>query len=130
MQRIIDTEDGAGIIKEFKQIILLAYGKRSADGKRFIKNQTMRDEFESSEAYSTLFVELCTNADAAVEFMNGIIPEGLAEDVEKIETRQSLTLAVTQEPNSMSLADFVKVPMEEIPALQARIASGDLKILQ
>ena len=37
MQRIIETDDRAAIILEFKKIILLAYGKKSLDGKRFIK---------------------------------------------------------------------------------------------
>ena len=31
----------------------------------------------STEAYSALFMELVTDTDAAIEFMNGIIPAGL-----------------------------------------------------
>lgn len=80
MQRIVDASDNKAIVAEFKKIILLSYGKKSMDGKRFIKNQTMRDEFESSEAYSTLFMELLTDTDAAIQFMNGIIPEGLIQE--------------------------------------------------
>ena len=63
LQRIIAAQDGKGIITEFKNIILGAYGKRSSDGKRFVKNATIREEFESSEAYSTLFMELVTNTE-------------------------------------------------------------------
>lgn len=77
MQRIVEADDTKAIIAEFKRIVLLAYGKKSMDGKRFIKNQTLREEFESSEAYSTLFMELVTNTDSAIEFMNGIIPNDL-----------------------------------------------------
>ena len=66
LERIIATEDNPGIIAEFKNIILIAYGQRSDDGKRFIKNQELRDEFASTEAYSTLFMELVMDTDSAI----------------------------------------------------------------
>ncbi len=55
LQRIVAAEDGKGIVAEFKNIILSAYGKKSDDGRHFTKNQQLREEFESSEAYSSLF---------------------------------------------------------------------------
>ena len=79
LQRIVDSEDGKAIIAEFKNIILSSYGQRSDDGKRFIKNQQLRDEFESSEAYSTLFMELVPNAESAIEFINGVIPRDMSD---------------------------------------------------
>lgn len=77
MNRIVEANDTKAIIAEFKRIILLSYGVKSGDGRRFIKNQKLRDDFESSEAYSTLFMELVTETEAAVEFMNGIIPQDM-----------------------------------------------------
>ena len=56
LKRIVAAEDAKSIIAEFKNIILSAYGQRSEDGRRFTKNQTLRDEFESTEAYSVLFM--------------------------------------------------------------------------
>lgn len=84
IKRIIDAEDGKAIIAEFKNIILSSYGQRSDDGRRFIKNQALRDEFESTEAYSTLFMELVTDADKAAEFVRGVIPKDLAEETAKL----------------------------------------------
>ena len=84
LQNIVDSEDGKAIIAEFKQLILMSYGKKSEDGRRFIKTQEMRDEFLSSEAYSTLFLELCTKADKAAEFVNGIVPAGLDAEIAKL----------------------------------------------
>lgn len=80
LKKIVASEDGAQIISEFKNIILKSYGKRSEDGKRFIKNQQLRDEFESTEAYSVLFIELVTDADAAADFVKGIMPQGLVDE--------------------------------------------------
>lgn len=97
MQRIVNAEDGKAIVAEFKNIILGSYGKKSPDGRRFVKNQQIREEFESSEAYSTLFMELVTNAETASEFMNGIIPQGMAEEAAKVTALQA---APDPEPES------------------------------
>jgi hypothetical protein len=77
IKKIVEDEDGAAIIAEFKKIVLKAYGYRSSDGRRFIKNQDLRDEFESTEAYSVLFMEMVTDAEAAAKFINGVVPQGV-----------------------------------------------------
>ena len=74
INRIVAAQDGKQIIATFKDIILRAYGEKSPDGKRFIKSQELRDAFAQTEAYSILFMELATNADAAAAFVNGIVP--------------------------------------------------------
>lgn len=74
INRIVAAQNGKVIIETFKDIILRAYGEKSADGRRFIKNQEVRDAFAQTEAYSKLFMELATNAEAASEFVNGIVP--------------------------------------------------------
>lgn len=86
MQKVVDTKDSVELIKLFKDLLLKSYGKKSDDGKRFIKNQELRDEFVQTEAYSELFMELATNADSAAEFVNGIVPAGLVEEAKKLPT--------------------------------------------
>ena len=75
INRIVATEDGEEIIKLFKELIIKSYGVVSDDGKRFIKNDQLREEFLQTEAYSELFMELASDADAASAFVNGIIPQ-------------------------------------------------------
>lgn len=77
IQRIVAAQDAPAIIKIFKELILSAYGQKSPDGKRFIKTQDLRDEFAQTEAYSQLFMELATDADAAAKFISGIIPNDI-----------------------------------------------------
>lgn len=72
--RIVKEQDGAAIVKIFKDLILKAYGEKSPDGKRFIKSDELSTAFSQTEAYSVLFMELATDADKAAEFVNGIIP--------------------------------------------------------
>lgn len=75
IQRIVAAQDTPAIIKIFKELVLKAYGQKSPDGRRFIKKDELREEFSQTEAYSKLFMELATNADAAAKFVNGIMPE-------------------------------------------------------
>jgi len=127
LKEIVASEDGKAIIAHFKKIILDSYGQRSADGKRFVKNTKIREEFESSEAYSVLFMELCTNAASATEFVNGIIPKGMADEAAKV-VRGDLAV-VPELPTTITQAELDKLSIEELRAATARIVSGDLTVV-
>lgn len=83
IDKIIKTKDTPSLVKTFKELVLKAYGVKSPDGKRFIKSDELREEFSQTEAYSQLFMELATNAEAAAAFVNGIIPADLAKETAK-----------------------------------------------
>ena len=74
INKIVAAQDAPAIIDVFKKMILTAYGEKSADGKRFIKSKEISEAFSQTEAYSQLFMELATDADAASKFVNGIVP--------------------------------------------------------
>lgn len=78
IQNIVQTQDAPSIIKIFKDLVLKAYGEKSLDGKRFVKvndaGVPLSLGFSQTEAYSQLFMELATDADAASKFVNGIVP--------------------------------------------------------
>lgn len=76
ISRIVAAQDAPAIIKVFKELVLKAYGQKSADGKRFVKSAALSEEFAQTEAYSILFMELATDADAAAKFVNAIVPAG------------------------------------------------------
>lgn len=75
---IIDAKSTSELIATFKELINMAYGKKSPDGRRFIKSEEITLEFTQTEAYSKLFMELAFDADAAANFVNGIIPQKIA----------------------------------------------------
>lgn len=75
LEKIVQEKDASRIIEYFKTLILKAYGEKSADGRRFVKSQELRDAFEQTEAYSELFMELASNAKMAAEFVNGVLPK-------------------------------------------------------
>lgn len=72
--KIVAAQDTPTLIKIFKDLILRAYGEKSPDGKRFVKSDQLSIDFSHTEAYSQLFMKLATDADAAANFANGIIP--------------------------------------------------------
>lgn len=74
IQKIVAAQDIPSIAKIFKDLILKAYGEKSADGKRFIKNPELSEAFSQTEAYSELFMGLATNPEEAATFVNGIMP--------------------------------------------------------
>ena len=77
IKKISAAQNGPELIKLFKEIITKSYGEKSLDGKRFIKNKDLTEAFTQTEAYSELFVELASNADEAVKFINGIMPKNM-----------------------------------------------------
>ena len=81
IQKIVAAQDTPSIIKIFKELILKAYGEKSSDGKRIVKSEEISNAFAQTEAFSDLFMELATDADAASAFVNGIIPADMANRV-------------------------------------------------
>ena len=79
LQKIVDTKDVPKLVKQFKDLVLASYGEKSPDGRRFMKNDEIRQAFTETEAYSLIFMELATDADAAIKFVNGIVPQGLQD---------------------------------------------------
>jgi hypothetical protein len=79
LEKIVGEQDSKRIVETFKDIIMRAYGEKSPDGKRFMKSKEAADAFTQTEAYSELFMELATDAEAAAVFINGIIPQSITE---------------------------------------------------
>lgn len=83
IKKLITTQDGAEIMKIMKDIILRSYGEKSNDGRRFIKSEELAKAFTETEAYAVLFTELVTNPKSAADFITGIIPKDVADEVKK-----------------------------------------------
>lgn len=97
LKRIVMSKDGPTIMKNFKIFLLKSYGIKSPDGKYFEKSEEISRAFEHTEAYSTLFVELCTNADKAIEFINAILP---FDEEQSKEFKKQADATISQLPSS------------------------------
>ena len=81
--KIAESKDGPLIIKTFKEFIMDAYGERSEDGIHFNKSRELSIAFTQTEAYSVFLEEICTNAEAAAEFINNTLPKETIKEVVK-----------------------------------------------
>lgn len=81
IKKIVEEEDKKAMIQLLDYIILAAYGQKSEDGERFIKNQELVDAFVSSMAYDALIDELFTVEGASLQFMMGLLPKDLSSKI-------------------------------------------------
>ena len=90
IQKIISAQDTPTLVRIFKELVLKSYGEKSLDGKRFMKSDEISTAFAQTEAYSEIFMELATNADAAAAFVQGVIPKDMADEAAKQKTSPAL----------------------------------------
>lgn len=69
------------IVPLFDKILLAAYGEKSEDGMRFVKNAALTEEFSQSAAYDAIFSQLMMDREAASEFFTNVIPDDMRAQV-------------------------------------------------
>lgn len=97
IEKIISTQDRKSLIEIFKTLVIGAYGEKSMDGRRFMKNDEVKQSFIETEAYSQIFMRLATDAKAASEFINNIIPKDLQGELKK---EQEKVVSITGDNNA------------------------------
>lgn len=90
LQKMIDSQDVPSVTKVFKDIILKAYGEKSADGKYFRKSEEISNAFVATEAYNKLYMELLQDPDKLAEFINGLLPKSVRDEVAKAQAERKL----------------------------------------
>ncbi len=73
IDKLVQSKDMPKMIEFLEDMILTSYGEKSQDGRRFVKSRRVREDFEYSIAYSTLFTELFADQDKMQKFISGII---------------------------------------------------------
>ena len=85
LRQIANNQDVNGLITTINEFIEMSYGEKSADGQRFVKvasdGHKLGQDFIQTEAYNVLFMELATNADAAIDFITGILPAKVRNNI-------------------------------------------------
>lgn len=93
LERMLSAKDNKGMMEWFKKIILMSYGIRSDDGRRFMKSEEISKEFSETGAYDEIFMWLITGGDQAVaEFINGVVPPKIAEEASKLAAERGMTV--------------------------------------
>ena len=77
IQKILEAQDTPAIMSLFKSLLLKSYGVKSDDGRRFVKNDQIREEFEQTQAFSDLYMLLALDDEEASKFVNAIVPDDM-----------------------------------------------------
>lgn len=89
IEQIVQRSEAPKVFNYFKKIIEKAYGEKSLDGKRFVKDPEATKAFMETEAYSELIMELLTEEGAAAAFVTAITPKA-PQDRKEPEDRKSV----------------------------------------
>lgn len=89
VKKIVEAKNQLELTHLFKTIICASYGVLSPDGRKFVKNQQVLDDFMATQAYSDLYIELLSgDGKAAEDFVNGILPKDLTNEAAKAPVSQ------------------------------------------
>jgi len=83
LERISQKFDIPALTSFIEDLIDMSYGIKSDDGVRFIKDEKLSTMFRQTDAYDQLFVNLLSNEKETTNFINGILPKELMEEVKK-----------------------------------------------
>lgn len=75
LQKMVQEKDILKILEYTKDIVHDAYGERSEDGKRFVKNAEILERFKSSPAYDEFLFSIVTDAEKQTKFIRALFPE-------------------------------------------------------
>lgn len=92
---IMNKLDNRLLLETVEDLILSSYGEKSEDGAKFVKNEKVRADFESSAAYEELFDELTTGDNAAdkfSDFLRKILPNEVQAQIAKAEAEGNVEM--------------------------------------
>lgn len=129
IEKLTETTVGAEAYHLFKDILLKSVGRKSDDGRRFIKKdpetgRPLSEDFETSPAMTELIFSFLQDGNNAAEFMRGLLPSAMVNEVEKeaAKTGTPSPLAVapppeaakTEEKSLKALNDYSKEELLEL----------------
>ena len=83
MNIMLEKRDMKGILGLLSKLVRKAYGEKSGDGKRFLKNKELEDGFVTTDAFSNLLIELVNDEKKLEAFVAGVVPADMREEIEK-----------------------------------------------
>lgn len=106
----LEVEEIQAVLDLVKKFAQMSYGVRSEDGKRFSKKPELWEEFMETAAYDAFMIELFSDEAKSMEWMLGIMPKELRDDLERdVRTQQKLPESlVVKEPTAWATEPATK----------------------
>lgn len=72
--KMLEQLGGTGYFDFIENLVLAAYGVKSEDGRRFIKDPKLTEEFKQTQAYDDFLMKILNDEAEQAEFVSGVIP--------------------------------------------------------
>lgn len=92
--KMVEELGRKGIMEFIKTLVLKSYGVRN--GKAFIKNDKVREEFEYSALFPAVVMDLMTDDENASTFVNKLIPSKLAAKVVEARSKDNNMQSISE----------------------------------
>lgn len=119
LEKIMTLQDNAQILAEIKKLILLAYGEKSDDGRRFVKERQegepygkLAAAFAETPAFDELCFDLMSNIDDAIEFVKGVLDPSILAEMEK--QNPSLLAETNKKLDALKSGDAGATPLKVV----------------
>ena len=106
MRNMLEKRDAKGLLGIITDLIRASYGEKSSDGKRFMKNQEVKDSFVTTDAYSKLVLELLNDEKEFEKFMTNVIPAAKREALNEALLKREQ--AIAEEPAETNVVEMKK----------------------
>ena len=83
IEEMTQNNRASELLPAFKNIVISSYGRKSADGKKFIKDPVESEQFTYTAAFDELFFQIMSDAEFASKFINGVVPANLQDAVNR-----------------------------------------------
>lgn len=113
--KIVKAEDAKQAYGFFKKILLMSYGIKAEDGKRFIKSPELSLAFDQSPAIVEIIFGMLEDPNAGAAFVEGIMPAKLLA-----EAKAAQEAAKVQDGSTPPKAASEMTREELLAAMQAR----------
>ena len=90
IDRITKTKDTPMIMKYFEEIIDRSYGIKSDDGESFDKSEAILNKFKHSKAFEVFFMQLISDPDFAIKWIQGLLPAKYRDAISKEEMENKI----------------------------------------
>lgn len=119
------------LLELIKKIVKLGYGVRESS-KKFVKNEEVWNDFESSPAYDAFIISLFEDPSRAAAFMTGVLPRSLREaaqaemnQLELPQFKSNEDVPVTPEKKLPTRAELEAMSKEELAEAMQDMTSED-----
>lgn len=86
ISKCVRDNDLTSMLEFIETLVQTAYGEKSPDGRKFIKNDEVLESFIRTEAYNDFVMSLFSDSNKAATFFNKLVPKEMPNNIQAPKT--------------------------------------------